>query len=233
MIKLLPLLNMTRLENNATMATYTPLAIPGSPETPWMMPYEKYTALLGLLPVKGTGLIPPAWPDAHPDRWRLRFSGSEGYLMFIQEFFGDWFWYAVNNGHTVANGYPRLQTLHSTLITHLHTVWTENMKDGRYVLPPHFEYHFTIVSLAFWIMQNGQLLSPGILKISVHNLCASDQLRVAETIQMLLGVPTTLYSKNGELRIKEFQKWGHLVKPHMYEPLLARLEPVSRNRRKS
>lgn len=213
---------------NVTPTTFTPLADPNT--TPWMMPYDKYSALMGLLANDGTAFVSPPWSGGL-QLIRLRFSSPylvDG-LTWLNQYFHPHLLYNEEGGITTSGQNTSPSTMYTLsglyLVEHLHTIWTESVEYGYYKLPPHFEDHFNFITLAFWIMRNGQVLTPNSLRISTRSLCHTDILRLVSILHTLLGDVKISTNSKGEIRINGFLKFRDKLIPHMYPGAMHRLVP--------
>lgn len=193
---------------------------------PWMMPYDLYSALMGLLLIDGLRFDQDGYRDRKPNDWRLRFSHNDPEVVdFFMNYFGEVLRFGVPT-----NDYTRVYTYATLLTTHLHDVWVN--EDNKLIMPDHFEQHFTWATLAFWVMRNG-FTHGNLLRIGVSTLSSHDKARLMQVLKDKLGLDSYLGggAKEPYLYIKNIDTFRHMLLPYFHESLLYRITNTPRGQR--
>jgi len=168
------------------------------------LPFIYYSALMGLLASSGARLEhgPNWW--WYLDSKVLRFTSTNlDWLNYVTDIFRKYFEFDTTPTiHSKASGSFKYVSSSTRLCLILWCHWND-----RYIefLPLHFEYYFSVYTLAFWAMRNGQWTNKKFI-IYVGRLSERDKKRLINIMQAKLGLESKLIRNGKILSITDGQR---------------------------
>lgn len=201
--------------------TYDPLQpIPYPGRDPNVLPYELYSGLMGLLCTSGASLSLGAKHYWFPKTTILRLSNSnQEVLVWMGSLFSPYITWTDAGLRQTANSY-QLLSIATDYLYILRQHWGHS--ELTHFLPDHFEYYFSAVTMAFWVMRNGKFRS-GVFQISVSRLNTEEIGRVIAVLHSKLCVISDMDKAGNVLYIRNTEVLFPLIRPYMHSSQLYRL----------
>lgn len=141
------------------------------------------------------------------DRWfldskTLRFTSTDVDWHVVGVFREYFEFEATPTSHSKSSGSMKYVSSASKLC---HIIWCHWNEDNIEFLPLHFEYYFSIYTLAFWAMRNGQWTNKKFI-IYVGRLSENDKQRLIDVLKAKLGLESKLIRNGKMLSISDGQR---------------------------
>lgn len=164
---------------------------------PEWVPFQLYSSLMGLLMTSGASLgHGPNW-YWHPDSIILKMSNRNlEFLKWLISYFAPMFRFP--NSYYQSSTTWVVNTAASFLCLIIYVHWKDITLKG--ILPSHFAEYFSIHTLAFIAMRNGQYLN-NTFAIGISKLTLEDKILLMKLIESKLGYSSKLTMKDKRLAI--------------------------------
>lgn len=191
--------------------------LPNDPEF-----FKLYSSLIGLLATNGRTIhLGNKW-FWYKKTVQLRLSSTDNdFLIWLAHYFYSRHFYFNGreiHSHSTSKSYQVFSLFSNTC----YLIWLHWNEEGIYRLPTHFAEYFSIYTLSFWAIRNGQWIG-NYFYIYVNQLNNQEKELLISLIEDKLGFKSKLAKNNTILAIYNPEKLRELIKPYFHTTQINRL----------